>query len=358
MSSRAYKIKVASSAGIGLAVVGTACLLAAHLLPPPADCVAHSRNPYRFSDWANYVDGIRGAGDAATVVLISDSQGYAGEYSGRYSYAARLEALLNERKTGGRDRWEVLNFSIDGVTPIEYMALAARLRNETPTWLISVSSSADYRAENFTQGFSFPRSDLPYLLTEWSLARRLPWTFWQRHGKAEDTLTAWMEHRMPLLRFRDFMWSWLDTRYPGCQKAFYAPRTNYRFWQLPGKARTKRLPDPFPDKTKGRLDLTYDERSTVLLDEFITELAKIQADHRLVVAAPLQSDFSDTGEGPWIAAFRQDIQRLSAARGLPFWDMTGELPPEYYITSNHLHPRNHKRMAELLADRIAAEMEP
>jgi hypothetical protein len=357
MSTRAYRIRVTQAAGIGLAVVGAACLLTLRLLPPPADCVAHSRNPYRFRDWHNYVEGIRHAGPAATVVLISDSQGYAGEYSARYSYAAQLEELLNERQVGGRDRWEVLNLSIDGVTPMEYMALAARLRPERPDWLISVSGSADYRAENFTKGFSYPRSDLPQLLTEMRLARRLPAAFWRRHGKVEDTLTAGMTRRMPLLRFRDFLWSWLDTRHPGAQKAFYAPRTNYRFWQLPGKARTRRVPDPFPDRTQGRLDLTYDGHSSVLLDEFIAELAQIPAAHRLVAAAPLRSDYAESHEGPWIAAFRRDLAEFSAARGLPFRDLTDALDPEFFITSNHLHARNHRRLAELLADHIAAETE-
>ena len=174
MSSREYRIRVAACGGLALAVVALACGLAAWLLPPPASCLETSRNPYRFRDWARYVAGMDARGDAACVALISDSQGYAGEYPAHRSYAARLETLLNERKPGGFARWEVLNLSIDGVTTMEYMALAARLREEKLTWLISVSGSADYRAENFTKGFAFPRSDLPYLLTEWPVARRLP----------------------------------------------------------------------------------------------------------------------------------------------------------------------------------------
>jgi hypothetical protein len=357
MLLRSYRSKVGVAVGIGLAVVALACVATVLLLPPPADCVEHSRNPYRFRDWQNFVDGLRGTDGAAVVALISDSQGYAGEYPGRRSYAARLEELLNERRTGGRDRWEVLNLSIDGVTPMEYMALAAYLQDHSPTWLISVSGSADYRADNYTRGFSYPRTDLPQLLTEGRLARRLPAAFWRRHGRVEDTLTAWMTRRMPLLRFRDFLWSWLDTRHPGAQKAFYAPRTTYRFWQLPGKARTQPVPDPFPDKTKGRLDLTYDELSTVMLGEFIGELAKIPAAHRLVAAAPLKEDYAGTPDGPWIARFREDLGRFCAAQGLPFRDLTDALPSEDFITSNHLHDRNHRRMAELLADHIAAEME-
>ena len=357
MSTLTYRAKVAASAAIGFAVIGAACLLALRLLPPPADGVAHSRNPYRFRDWKNFVEGIHGAGEAAVVALISDSQGYAGEYISRRGYAARLEGLLNERKTAGIERWEVVNLSIDGVTPMEYMALAAFLQDEKPLWLISVSGSADYRSENIDKGFSYPRTDLPQLLTEWRVARRMPRAFWRRHGKVEDTLTAWMVRRMPLLKFRDFLWSWLDTRFPGSQKAFYAPHTTYRFWQLPGKPRTRPVPDPFPDKTKGRLDLTYNEVSSVLLEEFIGQLARIPATYRLVAAAPLKTDFADTAEGVWIARFREDLKRLSARRSLPFRDLTHALPPEDFITSNHLHDRNHRRMAELLADHIAAEME-
>ena len=357
MSSRSYRLKVAAAAGIGLAVVGLACLAVLAGFPPVADCVAHSRNPYRFRDWRRYVEGRRNVGDAGVVVLISDSQGYAGEYLAWRSYAARLEGLLNERRTGGMDRWEVLNLSIDGVTPMEYMALAADLQDFSPTWLISVSGSADYRAENIDKGFAYPRTDLPQLLTELRLARRLPRAFWRRHGKVEDTLTAWMGRWMPLLRFRDFLWSWLDTRFPGAQKAFYAPRTTYRFWQLPGKALSHPVPDPIPDKTQGRLDLTYNEVSAVMLREFLEMLATIPARHRLVAAAPLKSDFSDSHEGAWIEVFRRDLERMTGELGLPYRDLTHALPPDGFITSNHLHDRNHRRMAELLADHIAAEME-
>ena len=357
MSTCAYRVRVLAAAGLGLAVVGLACLLAARGLPPPASCVESARNPYRFRDWPRYVAAIRERGEAACVVLISDSQAYGGEYPARNGYPSRLEALLNERKTGGYERWEVLNLSVDGVTTMEYMALAARLREETPTWLISVSGSADYRAENFTMGFSFPRTDLVHLPTEGAVARRLPLSFWRRHGKVEDVLTAWIAHRFPLLRARDYLWSWLDTRYPGAQKTFYAPRTTYRFWQLPGKARTPPVPDPIPDRTGGRLDLTYDERSTALLAEFLDQLVQIPAQHKLVATAPLCSDFAGTPDGEWIAAFRRDLARLAGERGLPFADLTATLPPQDFITSNHMHDRNHRRMAEWLADHVAAEME-
>ena len=343
--------------GIALAVVALACGLAAWLLPPPASCVETSRNPYRFRDWAHFAGGVEARGDAACVALISDSQGYAGEYPAHRSYAARLETLLNERKPGGFARWEVLNLSIDGVTTMEYMALAARLREEKLTWLISVSGSADYRAENFTKGFAFPRSDLPNLLTEWPVARRLPLSFWRRHGKVEDTLTAWVTHRFPLLRSRDYLWSWLDTRFPGAQKSFYAPRTTYRFWELPGKALAAPAAAPLPSKGGEQLDLTYDKKSAILLGEFVAQLAQIPAEHRLVATAPLRATFADGREGPWIAAFRRDLERLASEAGLPFLDLTEALPPEDFITSNHLHDRNHMRMAELLADHIAAEME-
>jgi hypothetical protein len=358
MSTGAYRIKVAAAVAIGLAVIAAATGLARRAFPPPANCVESMRNPYRFRDWPAYVDGLRTADGAACVVLISDSQAYGGEYPARNGYPARLEVLLNERKPGGIARWEVLNLSIDGVTTMEYMALAARLREETPLWLISVSGSADYRAENFEKGFTFPRTDLVHLPTEARIARRLPGAFWRRHGRVEDTLTAWVTRVFPLLRARDYLWSWLDTRYPGMQKSFYAPRTTYRFWQLPGKARTKPVPDPIPDRTGGRLDLTYDERSTVLLAEFLGQLAQIPAVHKLVATAPLKSDFADTPDGAWVAAFRRDAARLAGENGLPFRDLTTALPPADFITSNHFHDRNHRRLAEWLADHIAAETGP
>lgn len=356
MFTRSYKIKVALAVGIGLAVIGFAAGLVAGLLPSPANCSTSSRNPYRFRDWVHYVDGIHARGDAATVVLISNSQAYAGEYPPQKGYAARLESLLNERQTGGYARWEVLNLSIDGVTTMEYMALAARLREEKTTWLVSVSGCTDFKADNFERGFSYCRSDLPNFLTQWNLARRMPLSFWWRHGRVEDTLTAWVTQRWPLLRVRDFLWSWLDTRYPGAQKAFYAPRVTYHYWQLPGKARTAEIPAPMPGGDADNLDLTYDERSTVMLREFLAQLAVVPAEHRLVVAAPLRSTFQTSREGPWVAAFRKDLAQLSGELGLPLWDMSEALPPEDFITSNHLHTRNHIRMAELLEVRIAAEM--
>lgn len=341
-----------------LVIVVGACGLAAILMPPAADCLRDSRNPYRFRDWEHYLQGLRHADDAALVVVISDSQGYAGEFAARRSYCARLEALLNERQTAGIARWEVANLSIDGVTPIEYMALAAALRDVRAQWVISISSSADYRRANYTQGFSFPRTDLPQLFTRWQVARRVPADFWRRHGKVEDTLTAWCSRQIPLLRFRDFLWSWLDTRFPGTQKAFYAPRTTYRYWQLPGKPQAVALPDPFPQVGGERLDLTYDALSGIMFREFLVELGRVPAAHHLVVAAPLASDFADSYEAPWIAAFRRDAAQFSAELGFPFHDLTLALPAEDFISNNHMNGRNHQRLAEWLADYIAAAAEP
>ena len=76
-----------------------------------------------------------------------------------------------------------------------------------------------------------------------------------------------------------------------------------------------------------------------------------------MATAPLCSDFAGTPDGEWIAAFRRDLARLAGERGLPFADLTATLPPQDFITSNHMHDRNHRRMAEWLADRVAAEME-
>ena len=116
MSTSAYGIKVAAATAIGLAVIAAATGLALRAFPPPANCVESERNPYRFRDWPAYVDGLRTADGAACVVLISDSQAYGMEYPARNGYPARLEALLNERKPGGIDRWGVLNL-IWSVTP-------------------------------------------------------------------------------------------------------------------------------------------------------------------------------------------------------------------------------------------------
>ncbi len=117
------------------------------------------------------------------------------------------------------------------------------------------------------------------------------------------------------------------------------------------------MPDPIPDKTGGRLDLTYDARSTELLAEFLDQFARVPAAHKLVATAPLSTDFAGTPDGDWIAAFRRDLARLASERNLPFEDLTNRLPAEDFITSNHFHDRNHRRMAEWLAERIAVETE-
>jgi len=356
MSPRSYRLKVACAAGIGLAVVGLACGIANALLPPPADCVRDIRNPYRFRDWANYVDGADKTDGAAVVALISNSQGYAGEYPSQRGYPARLERLLNERQPGGRSRWEVLNFSMDGATPMDYMALAARLRDIRPDWLLVVTGSADFRAENAEHGFAYARTDLPTLLTEWAVAARMPWTFWRRNGRVEDTLTAWMNRRMPLLRARDCLWSWLDVRFPGMQPAFYAPQTPYRFWELKGRAVTapvRRARDP----GGGEVDQALDERSRAMLADFLDQVAAVPAEHCLVLCAPLRKEPGDRDLAEGVAFFRDILAEEAAARDLPHEDWSDALPPKDYITTSHFHDRNHRRMAAKLADRIAAEME-
>lgn len=177
VGDRHYAVKIVLAASIALAAIVLATGFAMRSFPPAASSIESKRNPYRFRDWANYINAIDVKSDAARVVLLSNSQAYSGEYSVNRGYPSRLEGLLNERKTAGYERWEVLNLSVDGITPMEYMALAARLRNERPTWLIFISGSADFRAENAGKGFLFSRTDIPYLLTELPIARRLPFRF-------------------------------------------------------------------------------------------------------------------------------------------------------------------------------------
>jgi hypothetical protein len=120
-------MKVAAAVAIGLAVVAAATGVARRAFPPPANGVESARNPYRFRDWPAYVDSLRAADGAACVVLISDSQAYGGEYPARNGYPARLEALLNERQPGESTLGSAE--PVDRrVTSLEYVALAARLR--------------------------------------------------------------------------------------------------------------------------------------------------------------------------------------------------------------------------------------
>ena len=53
----------------------------------------------------------------------------------------------------------------------------------------------------------------------------------------------------------------------------------------------------------------------------------------------------------------KSLGALLRERNLPFEDLTNRLPAEDFITSNHFHDRNHRRMAEWLAERIAVETE-
>ena len=64
------------------------------------------------------------------------------------------------------------------------------------------------------------------------------------------------------------------------------------------------------------------------------------------------------GDSRWEAhtAFQYDLRAGVERHGLAFWDMHDGLPKKSFITSSHFHPVNHRRFAELLAERLTREL--
>ena len=72
--------------------------LAAHfILPDVPDSRVADRNEFRFRGFPEYLSGLGSAGDFKTLVLLSNSQAYCGEYAAREGYPALLQDLLNNR---------------------------------------------------------------------------------------------------------------------------------------------------------------------------------------------------------------------------------------------------------------------
>jgi hypothetical protein len=338
-----------------IACVWLACEIAArHILPAVPGCAEVHRNPFRFRGYPEYMDGISNAPAASRIVLLSNSQAYAGEFQRAQIYATLLEEDLNQRKAGGRNDWRVCNWSVDGMTSMEYMLMAGRLREDPPAIVLAVIGYADFRGANETKGFSYCRSDIPRLCGRTDVARSLPFRFWLRHAKFEDLLTYGIVQRFALFRVREYLWSWLDIRYPGVQTVFYAPMVNYRFWQLTGRPRVQAV--DLPAYRQEKVDFSYDERSTRMLREFLAQLAGLGT-RTIIVNAPLRISTNDP-RAAWNEPFRADLSALTGELGLPLWDLQAALPPEDFMTSSHFNRQNHQRFAKILADRLAAGTEP
>lgn len=331
-------------------VLGLCEVLARRILPAVPGSLEENRNPFRFRGWPEFIRDVGRGPKGATVVLISNSQAYAGEYLGRQTYPARLEELLNERRVGGRSDWQVLNWSSDGMTSIEYVLLARYLQLNPPSLILAVTGFADYSLEHANRGFLHCRTDLPRLASRPAILRGLPRSFLRRHGRIEDGLAFAVYDRVALYRLKEYLWSWLDVRLPGIHSMFYAPAVNYRPWQLKGRAWLSEMELPRPEG--GDIQFTYDGPSRDMLAEYLDGLKKTGVPV-VVVAQPRRALLQDA-RARWDEAFIRDLAPQAESRGLPLWDLRDVLPDDEFLTSSHLKPPNHQRLAELLCDRLAA----
>jgi|GEM_PF-1291576 len=318
--------------------------LARRLLPEMQNSVEFYRNAYRYRGWPEYM-GTPDRVDASTVALLTNCQGYGGEYSGVRGYPLLLEGELRRRAAGGSSDWEVLNWSLDGASSIEYMIEAAYLGRHPPDAVLAVTGYGDYRNEHYHEGLSYCRSDIPRLISRPWLVRALPGSFRRRHFRFEDVLTFVASDMFALLRFREFMWSWLDRRFPGVHNVFYAPEFRHLPWSLPKHP----LIDPIelPRAKESALQVTYGAGSRQMLREYMRQLSLIPA-KVVVVAEPAAYPPDEPNE----RRFLEDLKLFSREYGLTFWDLHDALPTEYFLTTAHLHRRNHVRMAEILAERL------
>ena len=328
--------------------------LAFRLLPSVPSAFEAARNPFRFRGFPEYVRGPAQSDSPGrkTVALISNSQAYAGELPSNYGYPHRLRKALNARGVAGCTNWAVLNWSSDGMTSIEYMILAAKLRDEHPDMVLAVTGYADYRAAHANEGFGFCRTDVPLLATRWKIARHLPLSYWRRHLKVEDALTAFIHARLPLNRFPEYFWSYMDFKFPGALNLFYAPFMGYQPWELRVKSVTKPL--KLNAGPAQELVFIYDDSSLVMLEEYLWQLKALPSPV-MVVSQPVRVNQKDF-RSAWHFRFQDDIRRLTSQIGLPYEDMTGVLPGGDFITSSHLNADNHQRFAEKLADFVAARL--
>ncbi|MBU1693980.1 MAG: hypothetical protein KKC51_08450 [Verrucomicrobia bacterium] len=329
-------------------VLGFCEILARWALPDVPGSLEENRNPFRFRGWPEYIRDVGRGPKGATVVLISNSQAYAGDYLGRQTYPARLEEMLKGRRVDGRTDWQVLNWSSDGMTSIEYVLLARYLQLHPPSLILAVTGFADYSLEHANRGFLHCRTDLPRLVGRPAILTGLPRSYLKRHGRIEDGLAFAVYDRVALYRLKEYFWSWLDVRLPGIHEMFYAPAVNYRPWHLKGKAWLPEMELPRPPQ--GEIQFTYDRQSGQMLAEFLDGL-KDAGVPVVIVAQPRRALLQDE-RAQWDAAFIEDLRAQTDRRALPLWDMRDALPNDEYLTSSHLKPPNHQRMAELLCDRL------
>ena len=334
---------------IALAALGSYELLARALLPVVPNSLEAVRNSYRFRGWPEYMADLPADPKTGIAVLITNCQGYGGEYEPQHTYPAFLERILTEKKVGGFERWEVLNWSVDGASPMEYTLMAADLLRRPVTVVLAITGFADFRVENFHEGLLFCRSDTPRLISRAGVVRNLPLPFIVRHTKLEDTLTALVTDWFALPRFKEYMWSWLDRRIPGIHNVLYAPKVNYLPWAVKAEPCVEPLQVQVPQDSA--INILYGDESKVMMREFMEVLSRVPAKEKIVVSEPRTDPavMKDVGRQ---RRFQEDLQSVTSEFGLTFWNLQDALPQEDFLTSNHLNHRSHRAFARLLAERI------
>jgi len=328
-------------------------IAAALILPhvPGSDTAA--RNPFRFRGFPEYVSGIRAGADDSNLVLLSNSQAYAGEYRARDGYPALLSQLMNRSEP--EKRWRVHNWSVDGITSMEYMLMAAELSSTVPDVVVASIGYADFKGRNRGEGFSHCRSDLPRLSGRPPVAMRLPREFWRRHGKVEDTLAFVARDRFPMFRLPEFAWSWLDQVYPGTQPLLYAPSLYFHPWELDLKRKGGKVGISRPPPKEDDPDYyAYDENSTEMLEEFFLALKDLEGARLIVIACP-GNHHPTSRHLPHLERFLADARALADRHDVSYLDWSDALPRKDFRDSLHFNRKNHRRYAERLWNELTPD---
>ena len=345
-----------------LLCVGTALLagvlaegVARRILPDSPDPIEMIRNPYRFRNFPEYIRAAVEVPDYAErgIVLLGNSQAYGGEVPDIRTYSTWLERDLRREQVGGRDDWQVFNWSTDGMTTIEHTILAAYLQQHPPAMVLCVTGFADYRSEQAEAGFSYCRSDVPRLATRVDVARRIPGSYWKRHFKVEDVLSAWVRARFDLPRIADYLWSAADQQHPGLQPLCYAPAINYHPWELHTEPRSRSM--EIGTTADDRVELTYDAASLAMFTTYLETLAEIPAPV-LVVGQPSGLGGQDRNHQA-LADYQNDLESLVSREAPEVMNLTRALDPGHFHDGVHFNRRGHRAFADLLYPLVSTRLE-
>ena len=322
------------------------------LLPVVPTSDQAPRNIYRFSGWPEYLKYSTPSNGVGRVILISNSQAFSGETPRNRIYPALLAKRLTERKAGGKDRWEVCNWSVEGVTSMEYMLLAAQLKDRAPDVVVASVGLADFRSPNLTNDLLYSRSDIYRLIVRPSTWRALPDTFLARYFHLETALTIAARTASGTIRFRDYLWSYLDHRIPGLQTIFYAPFFNYYPWDLKDVRPWTKTTHP-GWQAKDAIDFAYQEGSRILLREYIEQLTQNNAGLKMLIAQPVRDPADDEPRLRFLAHLNEE-----QTPAVIYLNWQNALPAGYFTDKAHLRIDGHEAYAAMLADEITRRLEP